>query len=162
MSPLLAESNLSINVFHIFLILVERYHTISDFLLGYNCFTLLCQFLMYNKVNHLYVYIYSFPLGMLSHSPIPPTQLITEHPAELSLLYSRFPLAISFTHSDVSQKEKNKSLILMHICGIQKNDIAELICKTETETQMQRTNVCIPGGAGVGWTGRQGLMYILY
>ena len=148
MSPLLAESNLSINVFHIFLILVERYHTISDFLLGYNCFTLLCQFLMYNKVNHLYVYIYSFPLGMLSHSPIPPTQLITEHPAELSLLYSRFPLAISFTHSDVSQKEKNKSLILMHICGIQKNDRDEPICMAEIETLIQRMDMWTRQGTG--------------
>ena len=27
-------------------------------LLEYNCFTMLCQFLLYNKVNQLYVYIY--------------------------------------------------------------------------------------------------------
>ena len=29
-------------------------------LLEYNCFTMVCQFLLYNKVNQLYVYIYSF------------------------------------------------------------------------------------------------------
>ena len=42
------------------------------------------------------------------------------------------------------------------------NGIDELICKTEIETQMERTNVCIPGGAGVGWTWRLGLTYIHY
>ena len=45
--------------------------------LDYNCFTMLCQFLLYNKVNQLYVYIYRlsldvcihiFPLSSTSHS----------------------------------------------------------------------------------------------
>ena len=31
-------------------------------LLEYNCFTMLCQFLLYSEVNQLYVYIYSVPL----------------------------------------------------------------------------------------------------
>ena len=35
--------------------------------MGYSCFTILCQFLLYNKVNKLYVYIYPLPLG----SPLP-------------------------------------------------------------------------------------------
>ena len=48
--------------------------------------------------------------------------------------------------SEVSQKEKNKYHILMHICGIWKNGISDLICKTEIETQMQRTNVWTPRG----------------
>ena len=55
--------------------------------------------------------------------------------------------------SEVSQKEKNKYHILMHICGIQKNSIDELVCKAEIETQMQRTNVWTPreeSGGGVG------------
>ena len=34
----------------------------------------------------------------------------------------------------------------MHICGIQKNGIDEPICKTEIETQMQRTNMWTPSG----------------
>ena len=39
----------------------------------------------------------------------------------------------------------------MHICGIQKNGIDDLICKTETETQTQRTNIWTPSGEEVGW-----------
>ena len=46
--------------------------------------------------------------------------------------------------NEVSQKEKNKYCILTHTCGIQKNGIDDLICKTETETQ--RTKVWIPKG----------------
>ena len=58
--------------------------------------------------------------------------------------------------SEVSQKEKNKYHILMHICGIQKNGTDELVCKAEIETQMQRTNVWTPrreggGGDGMNW-----------
>ena len=37
--------------------------------------------------------------------------------------------------SEVSQKEKNKYCILMHICGIQKDGIDDLICKAEIETE---------------------------
>ena len=40
------------------------------------------------------------------------------------------------TQSEVSQKEKNKYCTLMHICGIQKNGIDNLIFKAEIETQM--------------------------
>ena len=40
-------------------------------LLEYNCFTMVCQFLLYNKVNQLYIYImspYLFPLrSLVSH-----------------------------------------------------------------------------------------------
>ena len=56
--------------------------------------------------------------------------------------------------SEVSQKEKNKYHILLHICGIQKNGTDELICKAEIETQMQRTNVWTPreeGRVGMNW-----------
>ena len=57
--------------------------------------------------------------------------------------------------SEVSQKEKNKYRILMHICGIQKNGTDEPVCKEEIETQMQRTNVWTPsrksGGGGWWW-----------
>ena len=47
--------------------------------------------------------------------------------------------------NEISQKEKNKYHILLHICGIYKNDIDDLICKTEIETQTQRTNVWVGG-----------------
>ena len=60
--------------------------------------------------------------------------------------------------SEGGQKEKNKYRILMHICGIQKNGIDDLICKTEIETQKYRTNVWTPrgesgggGGGGMNW-----------
>ena len=43
--------------------------------------------------------------------------------------------------SEVSQKEKYKCHILVHICGIQKNGIDDLICKAEIEKQKYRTNV---------------------
>ena len=38
--------------------------------------------------------------------------------------------------SEVSQKEKNKYRILMHVCGTQKNGTDEPVCKAEVETQM--------------------------
>ena len=38
--------------------------------------------------------------------------------------------------SEVSQKEKNKYCILMHICGIWKNGTDEPVCKAEIEIQM--------------------------
>ena len=41
----------------------------------------------------------------------------------------------SVIQSEVSQKEKNKYHILMHICGIKKTGIDDLICKGEIETQ---------------------------
>ena len=42
-------------------------------------------------------------------------------------------------HNEVRQKEENKSFILIHICGIQKNDTDEPTCKSEIDTQTQRT-----------------------
>ena len=54
------------------------------------------------------------------------------------------------TQSEVSQKEKNKYCILMHICGIQKNCVDDLIGKAEIETQTQRTNIWTPRGEGGG------------
>ena len=53
-------------------------------------------------MNQLYVYIHSIPLGPPSHLTCYPTCLaITEHRAELPVLYSRFPVAIHFTHDSV-------------------------------------------------------------
>ena len=44
-------------------------------LLEYNCFTMVCQFLLYNKVNQLYIYIYPHISSLLrlppSHPPYP-------------------------------------------------------------------------------------------
>ena len=38
------------------------------FLLAYSCFTMLCWFLLYNKMNQPYVYIYPLPFGLPPHS----------------------------------------------------------------------------------------------
>ena len=59
---------------------------------------MLCQFLLYNEVNQLYVYLYPLPLGPPSHPhPIPPIQVVTGHRTKLPAFYSTFPLAIYFT-----------------------------------------------------------------
>ena len=58
---------------------------------------MLCQFLLYNKVNQLYVYIYPHIPSLLHLPPtlpIPPLLVDTKHQADLSVLCSCFPLAI--------------------------------------------------------------------
>ena len=37
------------------------------FLLEYGCFTMLCKFLLYSKMNQLYIYIYPLFFGFPSH-----------------------------------------------------------------------------------------------
>ena len=75
-------------------------------LLECNCFTRVCQFLLYNKVNQLYVYIYIYPhisslLRLPPTLPIPPLQVVTKHQADLPVLCGCFPLAIYFTFGSV-------------------------------------------------------------
>ena len=70
----------------------------------YSCFTTLYQFLLYNEANQLYVCTYtSLPLGSPLSPAIMPSalQVITEHQAELPVLYSRFPPTIYFTHGHI-------------------------------------------------------------
>ena len=65
---------------------------------------MLCQFLLYSKVNQLYVYIYPHIPSLLSLLPtlsIPPLQVVTKHRADLPVLCSSFPLAIHFTFGSV-------------------------------------------------------------
>ena len=52
--------------------------------------------------------------------------------------------------SEVSQKEKNKYCILMHIYRIQKNAVRELVCKAEIETQRGQTFGYQGGNGGEG------------
>ena len=66
-------------------------------LLEYNCFTMLGQFLLYNKVNQLYIYIYphiSSLLHLPPTLPFPPLQVVTKHQADLPVLCGCFPLSI--------------------------------------------------------------------
>jgi len=65
-------------------------------LLEYNCFPVLCWFLLYNQVNQLHVYIHPLPLEPPSYPLSPP---ITYHRAELPVVHSTFPLAVYFTHA---------------------------------------------------------------
>ena len=61
---------------------------------------MVCQFLLCNKVNQLYVNIYPHISSLLCLPPtlpIPPIQVVTEHPADLPVLCGCFPLAIYFT-----------------------------------------------------------------
>ena len=71
----------------------------------YNCSTMVCQFLLYNKVNQLYVsYIpISLPscISLPPTLPIPPLQVEIKHGAGLPVLCDCFPLAIYFTFGSV-------------------------------------------------------------
>ena len=61
-------------------------------------------FLLYNKVNQLYIYIYphiSSLLHLPPTLPIPPLQVFTKHRIDLPVLCSCFPLAIYFTFGSV-------------------------------------------------------------
>ena len=60
---------------------------------------MVCQFLLYNEVNQLYIYIYPHISSLLSVPPtlpIPPLYVDTKHRADLPVLCGCFPLAIYF------------------------------------------------------------------
>ena len=62
------------------------------------------QFLLYNKVNQLYIYIYphiSSLLHLPPTLPIPHLQVVTKHRADLPVLCGCFSLAIYFTFGSV-------------------------------------------------------------
>ena len=65
---------------------------------------MLCQFLFFNKVNQLYIYIYPYISSLLCLPPtlhIPPFQAVTKHRANLPVLCGCFPLAVYFTFGSV-------------------------------------------------------------
>ena len=73
-------------------------------LVAYNCFTILCSFLLYTKVNQPYAYVYPHIPSLLSLPPIlpiPPLQVIAKHRADLPVLCCCFPLANYFTFGSV-------------------------------------------------------------
>ena len=72
-------------------------------LLAYNCFTMVCQFLLYNKVNQLYIYIHPHISSLLCLPPtlrIPPpkwtqsTELISLYYTAASHQLSILPLVV--------------------------------------------------------------------
>ena len=65
---------------------------------------MVCQFLLYNKVNQLYIYIYPHISSLLylpPTLPISPIQVVTKHRGDLPVLCGCFPLAIYFTFGSV-------------------------------------------------------------
>ena len=66
---------------------------------------MVCQFLLYNKVNQLHIYIYPHISALLRLPPTlpipPPFQVVTKHRADLPMLCGCFPLAIYFTFGSV-------------------------------------------------------------
>ena len=80
-------------------LLHEMRQFFKTFLLGYNCFTMLCQFLLYNKVNRLYAYIYPH---ILPPCILPPS---LSHPSRwsqstelISLCYTAASHQLSILH----------------------------------------------------------------
>lgn len=132
-----------------------------SFLSQYNCFTLSCQFLVYNRVDQLYAYIYPLPLGHLSH-PIPHTNHLGHCRTELTVLYCRFPLAIYFTHDSHLQgygwtqslsyrakSETEKQILFIDTCMQNLDNRTEEIRYREgIDVQIQRTDVRTQGERG--------------
>ena len=71
------------------------------------CFTMLCSFLLYGEVNQLCIYI-----SLSSWTSLHPTILVS-YKNEQNWVICR-----EVIQSEVSQKEKNKYHLLMHICGL--------------------------------------------
>ena len=90
--------------------------------LEYNCFKMLCQFLLYSNINQLYAYTY--PPSWTSLPPQPftlPSQVITE----LFVLCSWFPLAIYFANGSIYMStpisqfiSPSPSLLCPHVCSL--------------------------------------------
>ena len=61
------------------------------------------------------------------------------------------PSAVTWMVSEVSQTEKDKYWMISLICGIQKNDTNEIICKTEKLTDLENEFMVTMGeGCGGG------------
>jgi len=67
-------------------------HNWSDLARTQGCFTILWKFLLYSKVNQLYIYIHPLFYGF-------PTEGTTEHWVEFPVPYGKFSLIIYFMHS---------------------------------------------------------------
>ena len=73
--------------------------------------------------------------------------------------YLLYQVAIWHFPSEVSQQEKNKYHVLMHVCGIWKNGADEAIHRAGTAMQIQRTDMWARGAGlkrGGGGTGGWG------
>ena len=96
-------------------------------LLEYNCFTVLCQFLLYNSVNNISLP----PLEPPSlTSAIPHLQVITEHGDGLPVLRSCFPPALYFAHGEYIRQCYSLNLSLaLSCCCVHKSTSVFLLYK---------------------------------
>ena len=63
-------------------------------------------------------------------------ELLISHRKEEIVPFAEMWIDLEFViHSEISQKEKNKYHILMHVCEIEKNYTDNLLCKAEIETE---------------------------
>ena len=90
----------------------------------YSCFTMVCYFLLYSKVDQLYIYIYLLFLDFPSH--------LDHHRASSRFLvwYSRFSLVIYLTHSSnsVSMSILISQLIPSALCHLGIHRFVLYIC----------------------------------
>ena len=66
--------------------------------------------------------------------------------------------------SEVSQTEKDKYHMISPTCGVFKKGTNELICKSEIEVQMQKTNLWLAAGRGgeINWEVGMDIYRLLY
>ena len=99
----------SLMYFYTICIFTSDFSCIAFFLtslLEYNCFTVLCQFLLYNKVNQLYIYIYPDISSLLVS--LPPS---LSHPS----MWSQSTELISLCYAAASHQPSILHLVV-HIC----------------------------------------------
>ena len=88
--------------------------TTSFFKLEYNGFTMLCQFMLYNKTNQLYAQIYPFLLNLCpTHSTSYPSGLSWSTQMSSLCYKSRFPVLNYYTHDSVYM-----SILISHFIPI--------------------------------------------
>ena len=85
------------NVLFLFFIYLFNLFFLTS-LLEYSCFTMVCEFLLYNKVSQLYVYIYPHISSLLR---LPPSHPPNPTPLGGYRALSCFPLAICFTFGSI-------------------------------------------------------------
>ena len=89
-----------------------------NIIIYYLLYTMLCQFLLYNKVNQLYVHIYPLPLKLPSYSSLIPPRRTWQSTELSSLCYITASYQLSVLHMVVylcqSQSPNSSHLPLPH------------------------------------------------
>ena len=74
------------------------------FFFQYSWFTMLCQFLVYSKMNHLCIYIYPLPFGLPSHSNDHTTLSRVHYMWNLEKMYKRTSWQSRSKDTDIENK----------------------------------------------------------